>query len=221
MKDFARLFGFDMRMQTRLLGEWISLILFFLIVILLLPFAIGPDSDLLRWLAPGLIWLAVLLMSLLALEKLFVADARDGTLDLMLLSPMPMPLIIFSKLISVIIMMLGALALMLIPAALLFGLSFAVLPVLLLSLALGAPVLILLGGIAGAITVMLPRNPALLTLLLIPFYIPVLIFAVSACDAGLIGGDVVPHLLFLGAMLAVLLPVAPFVIAAALHNAQG
>jgi heme exporter protein B len=221
MQDLARLFFFDMRMQMRLLGEWIALVLFFIIVILLLPFAIGPDADLLQRLAPGLIWLAVLLMSLLALEKLFVADARDGTLDLMLLSPMPMPLVVFSKLIAVIVMMLTALVLMLIPATLLFGMNFEMLPVLLLSFALGVPVLVLLGGIAGSITVMLPRNPALLTLLLIPFYIPVLIFATSACDAALIGSDATPNLLFLGAMLAVLLPVAPFVIALALRHGQG
>ena len=221
MMDFARLFFFDMRMQTRLLGEWIALVLFFIIVILLLPFAIGPDADLLRRLAPGLIWLAVLLMSLLALDKLFAPDARDGTLDLMLLSPMPMPLVVFSKLIAVIVMMLVALTLMLIPATLLFGMSFEMLPVLLLSFALGVPVLVLLGGIAGSITVMLPRNPAFLTLLLIPFYIPVLIFATSACDAALIGGDAVPNLLFLGAMLAVALPVAPVVIALTLRHGQG
>jgi heme exporter protein B len=197
------------------------LVLFFIIVILLLPFAIGPDPDQLRQLAPGLIWLAALLMSLLALDRLFVADARDGTLDLMLLSPLPLPLIVFSKLVTVIAMMLIALALMLLPAALLFGLNFSFLPILLLSLALGVPVLVLLGGIAGAITVMLPRNPALLTLLLIPFYIPVLIFAVATCEAALSGDRILPPLLFLAAMLAVLLPAAPFVIAHALRNAQG
>lgn len=221
MKDFARLFIFDTRMQTRLLAEWAALVLFFIIVIMLLPFAIGPEPDLLRRLAPGLIWLAALLMSLLALDKLFVADARDGTLDLILLSPVPLPLIIFSKLAALIVMMLVVLGLMLIPAVLMLSMNLAVLPVLLLSFVLGIPVLVLLGGIVGAITAGLQRNPAMLTLLLIPFYIPVLIFSVAACDAALLGATAMPHLFLLGAMLAILLPVAPFIIALALRNGQG
>src|ERR1700728_2210453 len=88
----------DLRLQFRRKNEWAALILFFMIVIILLPFAIGPDPDLLRRLAPGFIWLAALLMSLLALERLFVEDARDGTLDLMLLSKVPLALIVFVRL---------------------------------------------------------------------------------------------------------------------------
>src|SRR5580692_11514156 len=97
MNSFVSLLHHDLRLQARHRVEWAALVLFFIIVILLLPFTLGPEPDLLRRLAPGLIWLAALLMSLLALEKLFVADARDGTLDLILLSPVPLPLIIFSK----------------------------------------------------------------------------------------------------------------------------
>jgi len=221
MSEFLRLFEFDARLQMRQMNEWTVLVLFFLIVVLLLPFAIGPEAALLRRLAPGLIWLATLLMSLLAIDKLFVSDARDGSLDLMLLSPMPLPLIVLSKLLAQILMMLGAIAVMLFPAAIMLGLDGAVAPVLLLSFALGLPVIVCLGGMAAAITVALPRNPALLTLLLIPFYIPVLIFAVGACDAVTAGNPVAPNLLLMGAMLAVLLPAAPFTIAAALRNAQG
>src|ERR1700679_1516193 len=109
MRDFLRLFCFDLRLEARQAGDWAALVLFFIIVILLLPLAIGPEPDLLRRLAPGLIWLAALLMSLLAIERLFVADARDGTIDLMLLSPMPLPLVILSKLLALIAMMLAAL----------------------------------------------------------------------------------------------------------------
>jgi heme exporter protein B len=221
MSDFLRLLCFDVRLHARQLTEWAALILFFIIVILLLPFAIGPESDLLKRLAPGLIWLAAVLMSLLALEKLFVADARDGTLDLMLLSPLPLPLIVMSKLTALIAVILLVLALMMAPAALMLGLDCRVVPVLFLSFVLGVPVLVLLGGMISAITVTLKRNPALLTLLLIPLYIPVLIFAVAACDATLLSEPVQPHLLLLGAMLAVLLPAAPFVVAAALRNAEG
>jgi heme exporter protein B len=221
MKNFLRLLCFEMRLHSRRLAEWAALILFFLIVILLLPFAIGPDQELLRRLAPGLIWFAVLLMSLLALEKIFITDARDGTLDLMLLSPLPLPMVIFAKLLGQILVMLIALMIMLVPATFMLGLKLAILPVLLLSFLLGMPVLVLLGGIVGAVTISLPRNPALLTLLLIPLYIPVFIFAGAANDAVISGSSPLPHLLLLGAMLALALPTSPFIIAAALRNAEG
>lgn len=221
MKNFITLLHHDMRFQARQKTDWAALVLFFVIVILLLPFALGPEPDLLRRLAPGLIWLAALLMSLLALEKLFVQDGRDGTLDLMLLSPIPLPLIVFGKLLAQAVMMIAVLTIMLFPAALLLGMSLVVVPILLLTLVLGVPVLVLLGGMIGAITVALHRSPALLTLLLIPFMIPVLIFAVSACDAAAMGVSALSPLLLLGAMLALLLPVAPFVIAATLRQGQG
>ena len=216
-----KLFLFDLKLHTRQMTDWAALLLFFMIVILLLPFALGPEPDLLRRLAPGLIWLAALLMSLLSLDKLFVQDARDGTLDLMLLSPLPLPLIIASKLFAQSLSMLAALGLMIVPAALMLGMSFSVLPVLALTLVLGIPALVLLGGIAGSITVALHRNPALLTLLLVPFYIPILIFAVAACDMAALNNPPWSNLALLGALLAVLLPTAPFTIAAALRQGQG
>src|SRR3984957_3446796 len=203
MRSLMSLIFHEMRLHMRQLSEWAALVLFFLIVILLLPFALGPEPDLLRVLAPGSIWLAALLMSLLALEKLFVADARDGTLDLMLLSPLPLPAIIASKLLAQSLMTIAALGIMIFPAALLLGMSVTVLPTLLFPLLLGVPSLMLLGGIASAITVALQRNPALLTLLLVPFYIPILIFAVAACNAAAMGASTTAPLLFLGAILCV------------------
>lgn len=211
----------DLRLQPRRTGEWAALVLFFVIVILLLPFALGPEPELLRRLAPGLIWLAVLLMCLLALERLFIDDARDGTLDLMLLSPVPLPLIVFIRLIGQTAMVFLALAVVAIPAVFMLGMNTDVLPVLLLGFLLGVPVMICLGGIMAAVTISLRRHPALLTLLLIPFYIPVLIFAVAACDAVALGASPAPHLYLLGALLALLLPASPFIIASALRNGQG
>src|SRR5579862_1741205 len=124
----------DLRLQARRTGEWAAVMLFFAIVILLLPFAIGPEPELLRRLAPGLIWLAALLMSLLALDRLFVEDARDGTLDLMLLSPLPLPGIVFERLAAQAGMMLLALMIVAVPGAFMLGMSLAVLPVLAASL---------------------------------------------------------------------------------------
>jgi heme exporter protein B len=221
MNNFLALLHQDMRFHARQKTEGAALVLFFVIVILLLPFALGPEPDLLRRLAPGLIWLAVVLMSLLALDKLFIQDARDGTLDIMLLSPVPMAQIVFSKLLAQCATMLVPLAVMLLPAALMLNMDIRLLPTLALTLLLGVPVLVFIGGTAAAVTLGLPRNAALLTLLLVPFYIPVLIFAVAACDAATLGESAQTPLLLLGALLALLLPVAPFTIAAALRNGQG
>jgi heme exporter protein B len=221
VSDFIKLLRHDLRLQARQLGEWAALVLFFIIVILLLPFALGPEPDLLRRLAPGLIWLAAMLMSLLALDKLFIADARDGTLDVMLLSPLPLPVIVLSKLLAQALMMLIVLCMIVFPAAVMLGMNLSVLPTLILSLLLGIPSLVLIGGIMGAITVSLQRNAALLTLLLAPFYIPVLVFAVAACDAVVLGASALAPLLLLGAILCVLLPAAPFIIAATLWHGQG
>ncbi|MDP9128407.1 MAG: heme exporter protein CcmB [Pseudomonadota bacterium] len=211
----------DLRLQTRRLPDWAALVLFFIIVILFLPFAIGPDPEMLARLGPGLIWLAALFMSLLAVEKLFVEDAADGTLDLLLLAGVPLPLIVLMRLSSQALMMLAVLALVGLPAVGVLGVKLTVIPVLAATLMLGIPSVVLLGGIMGAVTVALRRHPALLTLLLAPFYIPVLIFAVGACDAAALGASPAPHLFLLGALLALLLPGAPFVIAAALREGQG
>ncbi|HUY68628.1 MAG TPA: heme exporter protein CcmB [Alphaproteobacteria bacterium] len=220
MTDFFRLLRHDLRLLARQPSSFAALLLFFVIVIILLPFAIGPEPDLLGRLAPGLVWLAALLMSLLGLEKLLVEDARDGTLDLLRQAAVPLPVVVFSRLGAETLMMLLALALMIPLAALLLNMNAGVVPVLLLSLLLGVPSLVLMGGMMAAVTVGLDRHPALLTLLLIPFYIPVLIFAVGACDAAALGADPAPHFYLLGAILALLLPTAPLVIAAALRQQE-
>ena len=221
MKNFYALLRHEIRLQARQKTEWASLLLFFVIVIILMPFALGSEPEILRRLAPGLLWLAALLMSLLSLDRLFVQDARDGTLDEMLISPLALETIIFAKILAQILVMIAVLVVMVFPAALLLGMEARLLPVLILTFALGAPVLALLGGIAGSVTVALHRNAALLTLLLIPFYIPVLIFAVSACDAAAMGSNAAQPLLFLAALLALILPPSPFIIAAALRHGQG
>ncbi len=217
MNSFLRLMRCDLRLQMRNRVEWASLVLFFTIVILLLPFTLGPEPDLLRRLAPGLIWLAALLMNLLSLDRVFLQDARDGTLDLMVLSPLPLPVVVFSKMAAQSVMMIVALLIMLFPAALLLGMDAALLPVLALTLVLGVPSLVLLGGVMGSITLLLNRNAALLTVLLVPFYIPIIIFATGACDAAALGASPESNLLLLAALLALIVPTAPFVIAAALR----
>jgi len=220
MKLFLRLLANDLRLLARHKSEWATLMLFFVTVIVLLPFALGPEPELLSRLAPGLIWIAVLLMSLLALDRLFLQDARDGTLDLIRLSPLPLPLLVFSKVMAQIIGMLAGLMLMLPLAGLLLGMEIRQLCVLAASLLLGVPSLVLVGGIVAAVTVAVQRGTALLTLLLTPFYIPILIFAVAATDASAMGGSIRPQLLLEAAILCFLLPLAPLVTAAALKQSD-
>jgi heme exporter protein B len=217
MNCFFRLIRYDFRLQMRNRVEWASLVLFFTIIILLLPFTLGPEPELLRRLAFGLIWLAALLMNLLSLDRLFIQDERDGTLDLWLLSPQPLHVIVFSKMMAQCGMMIAALLIMLFPAALLLGMDVKLIPVMALTFILGVPSLVLLGGVMGTITLMLNRNAALLTVLLVPFYIPIIIFATGACDAAAMGASPESNLLLLAAILVLILPSAPFVIAAALR----
>jgi heme exporter protein B len=221
MGSFAALLVQDLRLHIKRKTEQSTLLLFFIIVIILMPFALGPDPDILRRLAPGLMWLAVLLMSLLSFDHLFIQDVRDGTLDEMLISPMPLELIVSAKMAAQIIALLTTLLVMVLPAAFFLNMDIKTLPLLVLTLVLGIPSIVLLGGIVGSITVALTRNAALLTLLLIPFYIPILIFAVATCEAGSSGISVEQPLLFLSAILALILPTAPFIIAASLRQGQG
>jgi heme exporter protein B len=220
MRSFILLFYSEIKLHTRHKAEWASLLLFFSIVIVLMPFALGPEPELLQRLAPGLIWLAAILMSLLSLDRMFSEDARDGTLDEMLTSPFPLEGIVCAKICAQITVMIAALVVMTFPATILLSMNIQLLPVLFVTFVLGIPSVVMLGAIVGALTVALERNAALATLLLIPFYIPVLIFAVSACENP--GSTAATSsLLFLAAFLALLLPSAPFIIAGSLRQARG
>lgn len=208
----------DLAQHFRRPAEGAALVLFFLIVVLILPFAIGPDPELLRRLAPGLIWIAALLMNLLALDRMFVQDERDGTLDLLLLSPVPLPSLVASKLAAQTLATLSALIPMTLIAGIMLNISAEVLPVLAATILAGVPCLVMLGGLLSAVTATLRRNPALLTALLIPLAIPILVFATGACDAAATGVSPLQPLLLLAAICAALLPTAPFAIAAALRQ---
>jgi heme exporter protein B len=220
MTTFITFLRQDMKLRVRHGAQTTALILFFLIFLVILPFAIGPDPEELRRLAPGLIWLAALLMTLLSIESLFVDDARDGTLDMLLLSDTPLVASVASRLLGHSLTLIAVILVMLAPAAIMLGLPTSILPVLALTFILGLPIFVLLGGIVSAITVGLGRNPALMILLLAPFYIPVVIFAVAACDAAAMGASPIPNICLLAAILAVLTPAAPILAAAILRQSQ-
>ncbi|WP_445397165.1 heme exporter protein CcmB [Zobellella sp. An-6] len=190
---------------------------FFLIVITLFPLGIGPEPALLARIAPGIVWVAALLSSLLALERLFRDDFIDGTLEQLMLMPCPLGVLVLAKVLAH-WLLTGLPLLLLSPlVAVLLSLDLAGFQGVFWTLLLGTPILSLLGAIGVALTVGIGKGGVLLSLLTLPLYIPVLIFATSAIEAASMGVPYNGQLAILGAMLAGSVTLAPFAIAAALR----
>jgi heme exporter protein B len=208
----------DLRLALRSKAELGVQLLFYVIVVMLIPLGVGPDAPLLRALGPGVLWIAALLASLLALPRLFATDFADGTLEQIALSPHPLPALISGKIAAHWL----ATGLPLVAASPLLGLQFGLsgdeLVVLTLGLLLGTPTLSLLGAVGAALTLGL-RNGALLALLVLPLYVPVLIFGAGAVDAVRTGLGAAPDLSLLGAGLLAALVGAPLAAAAAVRIA--
>lgn len=207
----------ELKIVFRSGAEMINPLWFFLIVITLFPLGIGPEPQLLARIAPGVAWVAALLASLLALERLFRDDYLDGSLEQLLLLPAPLPLTVLGKVIAH-WLVTGLPLIILSPlAALLLSLDFAGWRALALTLLLGTPTFSFLGAIGVGLTVGLRRGGVLLSLLVLPLAIPVLIFASAAIDAAGMGLPIAGYLAILGAMLAASATLAPFAAAAALR----
>lgn len=207
----------ELRLARRQGNELVNPLWFFLIVITLFPLGIGPEPALLRRIAPGIIWVAALLACLLSLERLFRDDVQDGTLDQLLLLPAPLPLTVLGKVCAHWLVTGLPLLLMSPLAALLLSLDVATWRALALTLLLGTPTLSLLGAIGVALTLGARRGSVLLSLLLLPLFVPVLIFATAAVDNAASGLPVDGYLAALGALLAGSVTLAPFAAAAALR----
>ncbi|PMH41015.1 heme exporter protein CcmB [Vibrio sp. 10N.286.49.B3] len=190
---------------------------FFIIVITLFPLSIGPEPNLLARIAAGIIWVAALLSALLSLERLFSADFLDGSLEQMMLMPTPLSIVVISKVIAH--WLLTGLPLLLISPllAVLLSLDFNTWLSVVLTLLLGTPTLSFIGAIGVALTVGLQKGGVLLSLLILPLYIPILIFATSAIDAASLGMSYNGQLAILGAMLMAAITATPFAISAALR----
>ncbi len=189
---------------------------FFIIVITLFPLGIGPEPNLLARIAPGIVWVAALLASLLSLERLFRDDFQDGSLEQMMLTPVPVPIIAIAKVLAHWI--LTGLPLLIISrfCLILLSLDFNTWLAVVLTLLIGTPTLSFIGAIGVALTVGLQKGGVLLSLLVLPLYVPVLIFATSAIEAGSLGMPYSGQLAVLGAMLVGSITLTPFAIAAAL-----
>ncbi|AVB19707.1 MULTISPECIES: heme exporter protein CcmB [Pseudomonas syringae group] len=218
---FAALILREARLLARRPAELANPLVFFALVIALFPLAIGPDTQLLQALSPGLVWVAALLAVLLSLDGLFRGDFEDGSLEQWVLSPHPLALLVLGKVLAHWVFSGLALVLLSPLLALMLGLPAQCLPVLMLSLLLGTPVLSLLGAVGAALTVGLKRGGVLLALLILPLYIPVLILGSAALQAALQGMPATGYLLWLGSLTVLAITLTPFAIAAGLKISVG
>jgi len=209
----------DLMLAWRGRADVLVTLAFFVVVVCLFPFGVGPETNQLRAIAPGVLWVAALLSTLLSLHRLFAQDHADGTLEQLLLSPEPTPLWVTAKVLSHWIVTGLPLVIAAPGLALLFDVEQGALGVLTLSLALGTPILALLGAVGAALTLGLRGGGVLLALLVLPLFVPVLIFGAGAVDAHLGGTGAEAHLLLLGGGLLGALALAPFACAAALRIA--
>jgi len=209
----------DLLLAMRRKSEVLTALFFFIIVVSLFPLGIGPEPALLRKVAPGVLWVAALLATMLGLARLFAPDHSDGTLEQMLLSPTPPGLLVVGK-IAAHWLTCGLPLVLLAPV---LGLQFDLPPdaigVLVLALLLGTPLLSLIGAIGAALTLGLRGGGVLLSLLVLPLYVPALIFGAGAVEAHIAGLDAGGHLSLLAALLALALFFAPWATTAALKIA--
>ena len=207
----------ELQIAMRKQAEILNPLWFFLIVITLFPLVIGPDPELLSRIAPGVAWVAALLSALLSFERLFRDDYIDGSLEQLMLTSQPLVLTALSKVLAH--WLLTGLPLILLSpiAALLLSLEIPIWWALVLTLLLGTPVLSCLGAIGVALTVGLRKGGVLLSLLVVPLFIPVLIFSASVLDAAGLSLPYNGQLAILGAILAGVMTLSPFAIAAALR----
>lgn len=209
----------DVLLALRRKSEVLTAIFFFVIVVSLFPLGIGPEPALLKKIAPGVLWVAALLATLLGLPRLFAADHLDGTLEQMALSPSPLAVLIAGK-IAAHWLLCGLPLVLLAPLlGLQFGLDVQTLGILGLSLLLGTPLLSLIGAMGAALTLGVRGGGVLLALLILPLYIPALIFGAGAVEAQSAGLGVEGHLSLLAALLALAVFFAPWATTAALRIA--
>ena len=210
----------DLTIAMRRRSDVFTTLIFFVIVVSLFPLGIGPEPNTLRLIAPGIVWVGALLASMLALEQIFSADHRDGTLEQMLLTPQPVALLVTGKVLAHWLVSGVPLVLMSPLLGLQYDLSWEALGTLIVSLLLGTPALSLIGAIGAALTLGLRSGGVLLALLVLPLYIPVLIFGAGAVEATVSGLGGQSHLSMLAAILVASLVLAPLATAAALRVAE-
>ncbi|MDH3659623.1 MAG: heme exporter protein CcmB [Alphaproteobacteria bacterium] len=217
MAAFVAILGRDLRLGLRSGVDSAQPLIFFVIALTLFPLGVGPAPEILERIGVGVIWVLALLAVMLSLDRLFQADAEDGSLEQLALADLPLELTVLAKclahwLMSGLVLVIASPLL-----ALLLHQSAETISVLALALLLGTPVLTLIGSIGAALLIGARRGGVLIALLVLPLYIPILIFGVSAVEAEVMGLGGSAQLLILGATLLAALALAPFAAAAALR----
>ena len=219
IEAFGAVLARELRVALRRKGDVLNVLVFFVVVGSLFPLGVGPEPNQLRAMAAGVAWIAALLAAVLSLPRLFAADHADGTLEQMLVSPAPLGAIVLAKAAAHWLLTGLPLALAAPVIGLQYGLPLDALGLLIASLLLGTPVLSLLGAAGAALTLGVRGGGALLALLILPLFVPVLVFGAGAVTAGLTGINPGAHLSLLGAFLAVSSVVGPVAACAALRAA--
>ena len=214
---FLQVIRRDLLLAMRQKSDVLNTLFFFVVVVTMVPLGIGPEPALLRDIAAGVVWVAALLAAILSLPRLFANDYADGTLEQMLLSAEPLSLIVLGKAAAHWLTTGLPLTVMAVAFGVVFDLDITATLVLVVSLALGTPVLSLIGSIGAALTLGLRGGGVLTSLLVLPLYIPVLIFGAGAVGAAASGLDVTAYFLLLGAFALFAVVLTPWAVAIALR----
>ncbi len=217
MRTIATVVRRDLLLAFRQRADVANTLLFFVVVVTMVPLGVGPELNTLRTIAPGIVWVAALLAAILSLNRLFANDYADGTLEQMLLTGEPLPVIVLAKAAAHWLVTGLPITGMAVLLAVMFDLDAGATAILVASLALGTPALSLIGAVGAALTLGLRGGGVLITLLVLPLYVPVLIFGAGAVETAAGGLSPQGHLLLLGAMSLGAAVLAPWAIAAALR----
>jgi len=219
LKRLATVILRDLRLALRQGSDSLMVVGFFVLTVTLFPFGLGPESNLLERTAAGILWVTALLASMLSLDRLFQGDYEDGSLELLTLTPTALEILVIGKIVAHWLTTALPILVAAPVLALLLHLHEDAFLALMLTLLLGTPTLSLIGAMGAALVLGARRGGVLLSLLILPLYVPVLIFSVGAVDAAAQGLPVHGHLLILGGLLLAALPLAPLATVAALRQA--
>jgi heme exporter protein B len=219
MAAFIGLFRRDLRLALRQGGDTGLVLGFFVLAVVLFPLGVGPEAAILQRIGSGIVWVAALLAALLSLDRLFEADYQDGALELLALSSLPLEVAVLAKCAAHWVATGLPLALTSPLLALLVDLDPPVIPTLLLSLLIGTPALSLIGAVAAALTLGARRQGVVLSILVLPLYVPPLVFGAGAVEASAAGIGARAYLLILAALTLIALALCPWASAAALRQA--
>lgn len=210
----------DLMLALRRKSDLAQVIFFFAVVVTLVPLGVGAETNTLRAIAPGVVWVAALLAALLSLPRMFAADFADGTLEQMLVAAEPLPVIVFAKVIAHWLVTGVPMTVFAALFGVMFDLSLDVTLVLVASLAVGTPIMSFIGAIGAALTLGLRAGGVLTSLLVLPLYIPVLIFGSGAASAVAVSMSPTAHFLIVGGLTLATAALSPMAVSAALRIAE-